>query len=749
MLVQPIAFHDLPARPARAVSEAPLDVVQVGGRPLELRTIRELETHHFLTGEGRDTPNVDPRARQLVSLGKDGCRFSVGGPVEAYYSPSPITIMFDDQPVSELPGYTKPGDAPAPEVREQLERRFAGTPQEKEYREFLRISRNSALAEQALTNPELASLMRGLASALPETASRILAQCSDPEQDRELILATSQCQDGHVHFGDWSQLENRPQFLRLLADHPHADLVMPAWLAVSSDEKAVSARIDLWQDLSRKLKSPRLATQVLETFPEGNPARRLKLLDKLLTTMEPDQALQHFHKVHGSEATHRLHEIARRPEQVETARQWLARTDLVDARADGEERLEALVELAQANKGDLEQAQRDYLFVASRSEDWEQMRGMASFLVRMNEVCGNSRDARLAFAALDLLSPEQAAPRAESLVRALELTGSFAEARPIWSALMKLEPEVGRERLEALPALPSASPELRQKMLLGQMQAPLPEDTVVELSSLVADPRDPACASDEQMRALVPLAFASDGEALVRSLFEERQQMGTFTAAWIKVRHGAVDGDDARATATMLTSESALAEVSAARQPGERLSDLARLYRSSNNFSALAEQVRSECSEGLGPVGRALEKSKDPQASWNLVSTPILADSLAERLTAYQALPPQRADQLYNLLAQALEIADDLPLAARSLGSIAGVHDPQSLLATIRERRAAGELRRPLHSILGAVGEAIVQKGGGRLTPAELEEAFARAAVPGIRETDRGIQVGAVTLARR
>lgn len=427
MLVHSVSFNlPVPSVPAPpAPTGEPLDVVQVGGRQLPLHTRQELETYLYLTGQGEDGPRVDPRARQLQSMARDGCSFAVGGPVEAYYSSCPVTVLFQDQPVTELPEYRPPEP-----IAEKLP--YAGTELEGPFHEMFQLTGDLGKAEEALKKPELAAFYRELGEACPEEAGRLARASRHPLRDRALLLAAAPYPEPDRWFRQWSEIkpEDHAAFLELVGSGLPAPEALPAWQAVASDRQQLQPRLKVWQDLARDLGDPAQATRILQNHPEGDPSRRLNLLHKLLADMEPQKALEMFEKVHGSAACHRLHQVSRQPARVEAARQWLERDDLVDAGVEAEERLSTLAELTEAHQGDLEQAQRDYLFVASRSDDWDQMQAMASFLARLRGSCPDGREARLAFAALDLLPPDQAGPRADNLLRSFSMVGTFAKPVP-------------------------------------------------------------------------------------------------------------------------------------------------------------------------------------------------------------------------------------------------------------------------------------------------------------------------------
>lgn len=312
---------------------------------------------------------------------------------------------------------------------------------------------------------------------------------------------------------------------------------------------------------------------------------------------------------------------------------------------------------------------------------------------------------------------------------------------------MKLSPEEGAARLDVLPGLPLMDPLLRRQLQVGQLCQPLQDERLEELASLVADPKSPSCANPEQARQLLDRAFSGpEGATTVSRLFQLRQQRKAFGEAWAVLHHGEEAGPAWR----HLPDDAALAQVVAARQPGEKLLDLARFYRTADQFQALLPLVRAESEEvGLEAIGQALENERNPLETFRAISPPILDESLPERLEAFRSLPPDRADRLYTLLAGVLETSDDLVASSRALamvGTIGG--QAERILTLVAQRRARGELRRPLQALLSTVAEALVQNGGS-LSPEAMDEALARAAVTGIRETDSHVLVGGVTLQRK
>lgn len=367
--------------------------------------------------------------------------------------------------------------------------------QKGDYLGRLRTCQDASLASIALQDPDLAGLMDELSALKAPEARGLLraAVASGPvAEQRELLLAASAYPDSTRLYQGWAQAmppECRGEFLALLKDEPDLERAQGAWNALVLDSPRLAERRQAWAYLRGQLQPAETASEQASAILSGmvceHPVEAAQVYVRMLASgkVSPEQVSTTFARLQESSdpsAALELYLISGNAEQAVSTSRWLTRKALPAGHD------EALVALARAHEGNLEQATRDLLFLASRQPaELSEAAGMMSDLLGAT---GSSREARLAFSALEAMDPAVGAPRSESLMRALRLTQSYAAAQPIWESLCALSPEEGKKRLLGLSPDAGLPPGAQSRILAGQLRAPLDPKALANLQKLLERP---------------------------------------------------------------------------------------------------------------------------------------------------------------------------------------------------------------------------------------------------------------------
>ncbi|GMU51849.1 MAG: hypothetical protein AMXMBFR33_09950 [Candidatus Xenobia bacterium] len=543
---------------------------EVGPLKVRLQKPEDALTTAFLVAGFGDGTGVDPQARQLSELVRQGYSLSNGSALEAFHAKETIVsyqgielgrpdeglpqrrseleqarALLKDQTKTWWPVLSEPSDRPLDErlelaqslgsvehyrlvlsqagPGEELSQAAAPLgqvvshlepgsgevkaaylalrelPEEQRipFLENLQRAQSTSLARQALTDPDLATLMQELeARRVPGHQLRSLISAALPHgplvEQRELMLAALEYPDSVNLYQQWVQAmppQARGEFLALRKDEPTLERLNPAWNALVQDSEHLAERREAYVFLRGQLppeSASERACSVLSQLRGENPRQAVAVYLDLSRSGLQDEAIwpvwQKLQESPEPQTALQLYGIARDAEQALTASRWLRRPDLP---GQAEERRQALVSLAQAHEGDLGLATRDLLFVASKSEELAPAAEMLGELVRAT---GSSREARLAFTALQEMDPAQGEARRETLLRSLELVGSYHEAQPVWTALLAMPAAEGSKRLQGMDGRLELGPDQRGRLLAGQLARPLEGPAAASLMKILARP---------------------------------------------------------------------------------------------------------------------------------------------------------------------------------------------------------------------------------------------------------------------
>lgn len=360
------------------------------------------------------------------------------------------------------------------------------------YLENLGACQDATLARSAQTDPALGSLLQELRDRKVDPSQiRDLMQQGQASGERDLLLAAASYPNSGALYRSWLQglpPEARGEFLALRAEEPHLEQLQNSWNALAQDMPNLAKRREAWSFL-RTQYPPEQATEqaiaLISQIKSDDPMGAARTYLRLQKSGEvpSGQVAEVWGKLQQSPnpaAALELYLVGKNVDQAVKASRLLARRDLPEGHD------QALVSLAQAHDGNLEAATRDLLFLASTHP--EELAEASTMMSELLEATGSSREARLALTALGSIDPEQGAPRSETLIQALRTAGTYEDVQPIWQTLLTLAPEEGKRRLAGLSVDPDMPGKLRNRLLEGQLRAPLEAAGLSSLSKMLKSP---------------------------------------------------------------------------------------------------------------------------------------------------------------------------------------------------------------------------------------------------------------------
>ncbi len=362
----------------------------------------------------------------------------------------------------------------------------------RDYLENLASCPDAALARTAQTDPQVGALLQELRDRKVEPGQiRGLLQAAQTSGETELLLAATSYPNSSELYHNWLQgipVEGRAEFLAMQAEEPHLEQLHNSWNVLIQDQPNLAKRREAWSFL-RTQYPPEQATEqaiaLLSQIKSDDPLGAARTYLRLQKNGEvpAEQLAEVWGKLQASpnpSAALELYLVGKNADQAVTASRWLERRDLPAGHN------EALIALAKAHEGNLDAATRDLLFVASKHP--EELVEASKMMSELLDATGSSREARLAFAALETMDPEQGATRSESLLQALRTAGTYEDVQPIWQTLCALPPEEGKRRLAGLTVDPVMPRGLRNRLLEGQLRAPLEPAGLTSLNKLLESP---------------------------------------------------------------------------------------------------------------------------------------------------------------------------------------------------------------------------------------------------------------------
>ncbi len=253
-------------------------------------------------------------------------------------------------------------------------------------------------------------------------------------------------------------------------------------------------RVSLWKAMRVKLGSnAALADRLMVAVPpSAEPDLVLETLSVLLgkTPKEPTKAVEAFEKVYQSRSSELLAHLVRGGANLEEATEMarrVGRNDLPGAQLPQSRRCELVGRLGALRGGNLQEGFQDYLFLATRLEDYEHIPMAVEFFATLIETGLRPTEARMAYVELER-RPELGVHQS-TVLKALRFADGLAGAREILDQVVRLTPEEAASRLEEVlghqDAMQGLEPRLRTRLAAGHLAAPLDPQGLEQLGSLL------------------------------------------------------------------------------------------------------------------------------------------------------------------------------------------------------------------------------------------------------------------------
>ncbi|GMU55360.1 MAG: hypothetical protein AMXMBFR33_45060 [Candidatus Xenobia bacterium] len=283
-------------------------------------------------------------------------------------------------------------------------------------------------------------------------------------------------------------------FLSLAAE-PGLKEPVASWKKVFNGlSEEAHERVSLWKAMRVKLgTNAALADRLMLAVPpsvETDPV--LETLSVLLgkTPREPSKAVEAFEKVYQSRSSELLAHLVRGGANLEEATEMarrVGRNDLPGAQLPQSQRCELVGRLGALRGGNLQEGFQDYLFLATRLEDYEQIPMAVEFFATLIETGLSPSEARMAYVELER-RPELGVHQS-TVLKALRFADGLAGAREILDQVARLSPEEAASRLEEVlaheDAMQGLEPRLRTRLAAGHLGAPLEAQGLEQLGSLL------------------------------------------------------------------------------------------------------------------------------------------------------------------------------------------------------------------------------------------------------------------------
>lgn len=253
-------------------------------------------------------------------------------------------------------------------------------------------------------------------------------------------------------------------------------------------------RVNMWKSMRVKLGSnAALADRLIVAVPPSlRPEPVLETFSVLMdkTPREPSKAVEAFERVYQSRSSELLAHLVRGGANLEEATEMarrVGRNDLPGAQLPQAQRCELVGRLGALRGGNLQEGFQDYLFLATRLEDYEHIPMAVEFFATLIETGLKPTEARMAYVELER-RPELRSHQ-PTVLKAMRFADGLAGGREILDQVVRLEPEEAASRLEEVLACQDAvqglEPRLRTRMAAGHLAAPLGPEGLELLGSLL------------------------------------------------------------------------------------------------------------------------------------------------------------------------------------------------------------------------------------------------------------------------
>lgn len=260
------------------------------------------------------------------------------------------------------------------------------------------------------------------------------------------------------------------------------------WKALNHGVPAeVAGRLELWKGWQTTL-GDRAADRLLAAIPAGLELEPVRETFAVLQAKNPKTALESFEKVYTSQASELLSNLVRGgadlAEATEMARR-VSRHDLPGAMLAEEQRCELVGRLGKLRGGNLQEGFQDFLFLATRVEDHQDIPMAVNFFSALRETGLSPEEARMAYA--ELSRREDMTEHQDSVMKVYRFASDLAGAREILDSAIKLSPAEAASRLDQVVSRPldGLEPRLRSRLAAGHLQAPLPPEGLDGLGHLL------------------------------------------------------------------------------------------------------------------------------------------------------------------------------------------------------------------------------------------------------------------------
>lgn len=411
-----------------------------------------------------------------------------------------------------------------------------------------------------------------------------------------------------------------------------------AWEAVASDQDQLAERLSYWQELAAQPAGEPHATRILAAIP---PAADLDLTRGVVERLGENapSALEKASQCPNQSLAIGLLAAGCSPEEAaEFSQQPLPGQELGSG-----EQGRMLASLGQVMP-DARAALDAYHFLASQLDQPGELPQAAGFLITLQNLTGEEREARLAFN--DLTGREVDPAHGELMLEVLGQLKTYAATRRVWDKMESVPPEEARQRYDqARDWVEQVPREHRGRLLEEQMGQPLSENNwralarligtrdkpVAEpvFSQLVATTFNQGIPEEARRQGLEELNMLSQGGSLLELAWSVRPLLPES----LPLAHLTDWGEALR-----LVSNQEMAET-LARCPGAANPvDLARLSAGRQPEAFEAFYARLQAEGGEGAVGFLARQGRDAEQAWETLSRPVRGETLAERQEQFERL---------------------------------------------------------------------------------------------------------------
>ncbi len=258
-----------------------------------------------------------------------------------------------------------------------------------------------------------------------------------------------------------------------------------SWKAVNNGLPAeVPGRLAFWKSLPDK----RVADRVVAAVPAGQDPVKVGETLAVLQAKNPKNAVESLEKIYQSKTSDLLSHLVRGgadlAEATEMARR-VGRKDLPGAQLPQDQRCELVGRLGKLRGGNLQEGFQDYLFLATRLDDYKQIPEAVSFFATLLETGLSPAEARMAYA--ELTRREEMGEHQESVLKTYRFAPDLAGARQVLDEVVKLDPQEAAARLDQVVGrdLEGLAPEVKTRLAVGNLRAPLPNEGLDCLADLL------------------------------------------------------------------------------------------------------------------------------------------------------------------------------------------------------------------------------------------------------------------------